>query len=239
FFAGQGEAAQQTEIYLSLLDPQGNGVAGYEGWPLGSYPTAAWPDNALVQVPAAFNVPGAVTSGKYRLVAGFRDPQTGEKTPPVELASVAVIQRTASFTRPEPSHAFPQPPQLGTHARLIGYDLAPADDGHTLVRLYWEVLQPILPPHHIFVHLDTADGQTIAQQDGPTVAAAPPGDPRAGAAPTGSWQPGEFLTTEHLLAAAPGPGDIVRVGLYDPETQIRLPVTISGQPAGDNIIVKP
>ncbi|MFN8469169.1 MAG: glycosyltransferase family 39 protein, partial [Caldilineaceae bacterium] len=110
FFAGQGEAAQQTEIYLSLLDPQGNGVAGYEGWPLAGYPTAAWPDNALVQVPAAFNVPGAVTSGKYRLVAGFRDPQTGDKTPPVELATVAVIQRAASFTRPEPGHTFPQPP---------------------------------------------------------------------------------------------------------------------------------
>ena len=195
-----------------------------------------------------------VTSGKYRLVAGFRDPQTGEKTPPVELATVAVAQRAASFTRPEPSHAFPQPPQLGTHAQLLGYDLAPAGNGRTLVRLYWEVLQPLLPPHHIFVHLDAPDGQTIAQQDGPPiaaptgqtiaqqdgprVAAAPTGDPRAGPAPTGSWQPGEFLTTEHILNATPATGDVVRVGLYDPETQVRLPVTISDQPAGDNIVVK-
>ena len=45
--------------------------------------------------------------------------------------------------------------------------------GSTLVRLYWEVLQPLLPPHHIFVHLDTPDGQTVAQQDGPPAAAAP------------------------------------------------------------------
>ena len=98
------------------------------------------------------------------------------------------------------------------------------------MRLYWEVLQPLLPPHHIFVHLDTPDGQTVAQQDGPPAAAAPPGDPRAGPAPTGSWQPGEFLTTEHLLNATPGAGDVIRVGLYDPETQVRLPVTVNGQP---------
>lgn len=239
FFGGQGEAAEQTEIYLSLLDPQGSGVAGYEGWPLPGYPTAAWPDNALVQVPVAFNVPGAVTSGRYRLVAGFRDPQTGEKTPPVDLATIDVEQRAASFTRPEPSQAFPQPPQLGTHARLLGYDLEPLGDGHTRVRLYWEVLQPLLPPHHIFVHLDTPAGQTIAQQDGPPAAVAPAGDPRAGPAPSGSWQPGEFLTTEHILNATPGPGDVVRVGLYDPATQIRLPVTVNGQQAGDNVVLKP
>lgn len=196
-----------------------------------------------MQVPVAFNVPGAVTSGKYKLVAGFRNPQTGQKTPPVELATIAVVQRAGSFTRPEPSHAFPQPPQLGTHARLLGYDLEPAangqTDGQTLVRLYWEVLQPLLPPHHIFVHLDTPDGRTVAQQDGPPAAAAPPGAPRAGPAPTGSWQPGEFLTTEHLLNATPGAGDIIRVGLYDPETQVRLPVTVNGQPAGDNVVLKP
>ena len=44
FFANQG--GEQMEMYLSLLDAQGKGVAGYEGWPLSGYPTAAWPDDA-------------------------------------------------------------------------------------------------------------------------------------------------------------------------------------------------
>jgi hypothetical protein len=124
------------------------------------------------------------------------------------------------------------PPQLGTHVRLLGYDLAGQDGGQTSVTLYWEVLQPLLPPHHIFVHLDPTGGdtpgQTLAQQDGPPATA-------AGPAPTGGWQPGEFLATQHVLAATPAPGDVLRVGLYDPVTQVRLPVTVNGQAAGDSV----
>jgi 4-amino-4-deoxy-L-arabinose transferase-like glycosyltransferase len=239
FFANQGEAAEQTEIYLSLLDEQGRGVAGYEGWPLGNYPTALWPEDALVQVPVAFSLPGALTSDKYRLVAGFRNPETGEKTAPVDLATITIVRRPASFERPAPTHAFAAPPQLGTHARLLGYDLAAAGVGPTNVRLYWEVLQPLLPPHHIFVHLDTPEGHTIGQQDGPPIAAGPTTDPRSGPAPSGSWQPGEFLTTEHTLDSTAGSGDVVRIGLYDPDTQVRLPVTVNGQPAGDNVVLQP
>jgi hypothetical protein len=239
FFANHSSDPQQTEIYLSLLDPQGAGVAGYEGWPLPGYPTVAWPEDALIQVPVVFNVPGILTSGSYRLVAGFRDPETGAKTPPIDLATVAVVQRPASFTRPAPGHPIADPPQLGTHAQLLGYDMAPIDNGQTSVRLYWEVLQPLLPPHHIFVHLDAADGQIIAQQDGPPVAAGAATDPRAGPAPSGSWQPGEFLVTEHVLNATARPGDAVRVGLYDPKTQVRLPVTVNGRAAGDNVVLQP
>jgi hypothetical protein len=150
------------------------------------------------------------------------------------------------------------PPQLGTHARLLGYDVAAVDGSQTRIRLYWEVLQPLLPPHHIFVHLDAPDGQTVAQADGPpvaaigTTAAAVPGagapgelatgalatgNLAPGAAPTGSWQPGEFLVTEHLLAVPAGEGEVLRVGLYDPRTQVRLPVTRDGAPAGDSVVL--
>ena len=140
-------------------------------------------------------------------------------------------QRAASFTRPTPAQPAAGAPQLGTHARLLGYDLVPGN-GQTTVTLYWEVLQPLLPPHHIFVHLDAAtDGQTQAQQDGPPVTA-------SGPAPTGSWQPGEFLATQHVLPATPGPGDVLRVGLYDPQTQVRLPVTVDGQAAGDSVALQ-
>ena len=106
------------------------------------------------------------------------------------------------------------------------------------MRLYWEVLQPLLPPHHIFVHLDAPDGRTVAQQDGPPIAAGPATDPRSGPAPSGSWQPGEFLTTEHILNSTMGSGDVVRVGLYNPDTQVRLPVTVNGQAAGDNVVLQ-
>lgn len=231
FLADRSSDPVERAVYVSLLDPQGQGVAGYAGWPLPEYPTAAWPKGALAQVPVSFFVPGSLTTGEYTLVAGFVEPASGAKTPPVELARVQVKQRAASFSRPTPQHPFDPPPQVGTHARLLGYDLDQGSDGSVAVRLYWEVLQPLLPPHHIFVHLDDADGRTVAQQDGPPVGA-------DGPAPTGSWQPGEFLTTTHPL---PGPlpeGSVLRVGLYDPTTDIRLPVTRNGQPAGDNVVLK-
>ncbi len=228
FFYNRAGDGADRQIYLSLLDSSGAGVAGYEGWPLPSYPTSALSEGAAVQVPVAFYLPGSLPSGQYRLAAGFLDPAGGSKTPPVELAALSVQQRVGSFTRPSPSHPFADPPQLGTHAHLLGYDLAETADGQTEVTLYWEVLQPLLPPHHIFVHLDAADGQTVTQQDGPPVTA-------AGPAPTGSWQPGEFLATVHRLGASPAPGTALRVGLYDPVTQVRLPVTVNGAPAGDSV----
>lgn len=230
FFANASSEPPEQQIYASLLDASGSGVAGYEGWPLPAWPTNAWPPGALAQVPMAFNLPGSLVSGEYRLVAGFLDPATGAKTPPAELAPLVVEQRTGSFTRPTPAHTLASPPQLGTHARLLGYDLASAES-ETVVTLYWEVLQPLLPPHHIFVHLDAADGQTREQQDGPPANA-------AGPAPTGSWQPGEFLTTQHTLPAVRGPGDVLRVGLYDPTTQVRLPVMVGEQAAGDAVVLQ-
>jgi hypothetical protein len=236
FFAKERRSEEEAAIYVSLLDSQGAGVAGYEGWPLGGYPPPVWPENALVQAPVAFDLPGSLASGSYRLVAGFIDPATGEKTPPVELSTLAVRQRAASFTRPTPEVTFSDPPQLGTHARLLGYDIREQGEQgeQTFVRLYWEILQPLLPPHHIFVHLDAPDGQTIAQQDGPPVGVGEAGA-QAQPAPTGSWQPGEFLVTEHLLRAPLGEDRSMRVGLYDPVSQARLPVTMGGQAVGDSV----
>ena len=98
--------------------------------------------------------------------------------------------------------------------------------GDTLIRLYWEVSQPLLPPHHLFVHADDAGGMTLAQQDGPPVTV-------TGPAPSGSWQPGEFLVTEHRLRVPPGAA--VRVGIYESVSTVRLPVTVEGQPAGDSV----
>ena len=231
FLANASSAPPERQIYVSLLDANGAGVAGYTGWPLPEYPTQTWPPGALVQTPVAFFVPGTLSTGDYRLVAGFSDPATGAQSPPVALTTLPVRQRTGSFTQPAPPQRLADVPQIGTHARLAGYDRETASDGSIHLQLYWEILQPLLPPHHIFVHADNPEGVTVAQQDGPPLAL-------DGPAPTGSWQPGEFLTTIHTL---PPPGDgatVLRVGLYDPVTQVRLPVTVAGQAAGDSVALR-
>jgi hypothetical protein len=101
------------------------------------------------------------------------------------------------------------------------------------VSLYWEVLQTLLPPHDIFVHVNTAEGTTIAQHDGePLVGNVP--------APSGSWLPGEYLVTQHRMVVSNGHATIpdplafeIQAGLYEPSSGVRLPATIQGQPIGD------
>jgi hypothetical protein len=121
--------------------------------------------------------------------------------------------------------------QIGTHARLLGYDLA--EEGTTVqLTLYWEVLQTLLPPHQVFVHLDGPDGTLLDQDDGV------PGE-QAIAAPSGTWLPGEIIIDPHVLAKpADLPADaVIRVGLYVPQTGVRLPIIVDGQAKGDAIVL--
>lgn len=226
FLQSQADGPQPRSLYVSLLDGDGNGVAGYEGWPLPDYGAGLLNRDELLRLPVRFFVPGLIGSGDYRLAAGFVDAASGVKSAPVTLGQVRIEQRRASFDRRTPTHLLPAPAQFGTHALLYGYDMDETAAGDTLIRLYWEVVQPLLPPHHIFVHADDTGGATLAQQDGPPVTV-------TGPAPSGSWQPGEFLVTEHRLRVPQETA--VTVGIYEPAGTVRLPVTVDGQPAGDSV----
>ncbi len=231
FWQNQAAALADQHLYVSLLDERGAGVAGWEGWPLPAYPLSQWQAGALVRTPVTFLIPATIVSGKYRLVAGLLDPINGTKQPPVTLGSTVVQQRMATFTPTSPPIVLESPAQFGTHAQLLGYDLQ-QDDDQIVLALYWQVLQPILPAHHIFMHLDNAAGATLAQADG---------EPQTAAelAPTGSWQAGEFLVTHHRLITTgiTDPTVVLRVGLYLPETEVRLPLSIAGTPAGDALVI--
>jgi hypothetical protein len=226
FLQAQVDAPSNRLLYVSLLDPQGKGVAGYEGWPLSGVIPPALIDGELLQIPVRFFTPSALSSGTYRLVVGFQDEETGMKTPPVALGTIRLEQRRALFTGQPPAVRLPSPAQFGSHVLLEGYTIEPFGDNRVVLRLHWQVIQPLLPPHHIFVHVETNDGVILAQQDGPPVT-------DAGPAPTGSWQPGEFLVTTHVVQAQTGA--VLKVGLYNPVTLVRLPVTVNGEPIGDSV----
>ncbi len=244
FLQNRNQAPPQRHLYLSILDDDGEGVGGWEGWSLPTYPTETWPEGALVQVPISLHVPAALADGAYELIVGLLDPQTGAKSPPVSLGDLSVKQRRADFSQPDTQTAMEPPVQFGTHAALIGYDSAiDTNEGKLYLTLHWQVNQTLLPSHHIFVHLDNEFGETIAQDDGPPVTA-------AGRAPTGSWLPSEFVSTLHtvtlpeavLSEAVLSEGDLpedmqLRVGIYNPDGNIRLPASIDGQPSGDSTVL--
>lgn len=216
------------ELYVSILDGRGNGIAGWQGWPFPQYRTNTWASGALVQIPVQVYLPADIDAGKYTLVAGFIEPQTDNKPTPSNLNHVTISRRPTTYARPTTQFQFIPSPTFGTHATLIGYHVA--QTANTLqLDLSWEILQPLLPAHHIFVHLLDESGQQIAQTDG---------EPQTSTerAPTGSWLPGEFLVTHHSLQIPTdaSPPFTIQVGLYLPATWERLPVTIAGAIVGDN-----
>lgn len=216
-------------VYVSLRTKDGISVAGWEGWPLPAYPTTTWSQGALVRVPIRFDLPATLTTQEYRLVAGLLGPTNGVKSSPLDLGTIRITQREARFVADTPPHSIDPPAQFGSHAFLYGYALTLSEQAIEL-ELYWKLTQTLLPRHNIFVHLDTAEGVTVAQSDSaPTTA--------AGAAPSGSWLPGEYLVTQHTLARPPGEELRIRVGLYNPVTGVRLPVSSAGQPVGDAVTV--
>lgn len=231
FWQKQTASTADQHLYLSLLATDGAGLAGWAGWPLPDYPMHAWPAGALVQTPTTFLVPATVPAGTYQLVAGLLEPTSGAKGPPVALGAVTVYQRTANFTPPYPTIPLPEVVQFGTHVQLLGYDLQAHEDQITIT-LYWHVLQSLLPPHQLFVHLDSPEGVTLAQTD------EIPQDAN-GPAPTGSWQPGEYLVTQHTLAATAlrDSANVLRIGLYVPATGARLPISRAGAPIGDALLL--
>jgi hypothetical protein len=223
--------ARDLGLYVSLVDAAGVGQAGWEGWPLPAFPTTAWLEGQLAQLPVSLDLSAALEAGTYRLLAGFVDTATGAKSDPVTLAGFAVVRRPAGFTAPPSPYLLPAPIQFGTHVELIGYDVAAISTGLTIT-LTWHVLQPLLPSHHIFVHAADAAGQVIAQADGAPVTA-------QGRAPSGSWLPGEYLQTLHTLA--PNGTDEraveLHVGLYLPATEVRLPAATQGRVFGDAAVL--
>ena len=92
-----------------------------------------------------------------------------------------------------------------------------------LLSLAWRSLQPVDYDYQVFVHLLDAQGHKVAQRDG---------QPVQWLRPTSTWQPGEEISDRYgiLLSADIVPGTYtVAVGLYDPVTGQRLPVSAGPQ----------
>ena len=105
--------------------------------------------------------------------------------------------------------------------RLAGYSLTQetAPGGEILLALRWESLRPVEYDYQVFVHLLDKRGERIAQRDG---------QPVQWMRPTSTWQPGEEIIDRYGMTLPddlpPGRYTIV-VGLYDPVTGQRLPVS--------------
>jgi len=105
--------------------------------------------------------------------------------------------------------------------RLEGYALTQQarPGGELLLALRWESLRPVDYNYHVFVHLLNANDEKLAQRDG---------QPVQWMRPTSTWQPGEEIIDRYGLWLPPDlpvGSYTIAVGLYDPVSGQRLPVS--------------
>jgi 4-amino-4-deoxy-L-arabinose transferase-like glycosyltransferase len=179
------------------------------------YPTSWWQSGETVLDWRSIQVPVGVGSGPAELWLRAGD------DPGVHLADVTIEAIDRLLTQPPTQHAAQG--QLGDIVELVGFDLGAelhSDQPVDLV-LVWRVLKRTDVDYAVFTHVLGADGQLVAQHDGTPGT----GHPEPGQRPSSGWIVSEYLQDEHhlewLVPDYQGPAT-VEVGLYDPQTGIRL-----------------
>jgi hypothetical protein len=103
----------------------------------------------------------------------------------------------------------------GIELQAVAFSPQAAADDRVTVSLTWCSRSSIGRSYKVFVHLYAADGRLVSQHD-----AVPVNELR----PTWSWEAGEQVVDRHGLWVPKGISESLRlvVGLYDPETNVRL-----------------
>ncbi len=123
----------------------------------------------------------------------------------------------------------------GNRPAAVGQGEVVAVPGEELpLTLYWQATGPQAGQLHVFVHIVGEDGQRFAPADGPPVAGL------EGALPMDHWPVGETLPDRRMLPLPAGlaPGLYrLEVGLYEPATGDRLPVTAAEGRTADGALI--
>ncbi len=134
----------------------------------------------------------------------------------IPLGSIAV-PKDDSLTGSEPLAI-----TFANSIQLNGFSTNEPQSGENLdVTLFWQADEPTVENYVVFVHLLDENGQLMTNHDGV---------PGNGRFPTTTWQSGIIIQDNHTLPLPPNmpPGTYrIKVGLYQPETGDRLPLTNS------------
>ncbi|MFN2138507.1 MAG: glycosyltransferase family 39 protein [Candidatus Promineifilaceae bacterium] len=122
-----------------------------------------------------------------------------------------------------PNNAIVTEAQFGPDIQLYGYEIGETSADSLPITLHWLATGQPADSFLVFLHLVDDSGAIISQVD-----RVPVEDLR----PTSGWREGEILSDTILLALPPAvtPGTFrLNVGLYNPDTGQRLPVTVNGE----------
>jgi hypothetical protein len=210
---------QAFDVALTLETSEGD-VSERWTFPLSpDWPTSEWPAHALVWGYYPLSVPPSVPTGTYALRLNLIDQTTGDvQAQGATLGTVAVTDQLCVF--PTPPGATKMNAVFDSRLRLLGYEVK-RDGDYLLVKLYWRSDQRMNVDYKVFVHVfDPETTRPVAQDDS---------RPHRGAYPTNLWGPGEVMEDPIPISLAEAPPGTygLAVGVYDPATMERLPVTTS------------
>ena len=177
----------------------------------------AIPAGAFIGAQYSLRIPTDISPGIYRLSVAPLSASDGSTGQLFALpASIEITLRERQFEPPPAQHTLAA--SFGDVLALTGYDLALEQDTLQLV-LHWRALGTINVDYKYFVHL-WRDGEIVTQVD--TM-------PAAYSYPTSWWAPHEYFSDAvqiDMSALIPG-CYLLTVGVYEPETNVRLPAYLS------------
>jgi hypothetical protein len=192
-----------------------------------------WRADLIVRDDVSLDVLVGTPPGDYALQAVMVDTRNGYEVPSTGGLSASLgTAALGGVTLPRDAPVRPASlamehvldAGLGESIRLLGYDVAGSSRaGETLTfTAYWHCLRPLDRRYRVFINLLNPSGEVVAASDA---------DPADGFYPTDAWTTDEVIRDPHRLTfaderAAEAVG--LEIGLYDPATGERLPVTLAG-----------
>lgn len=198
---------------------------------------AEWPGNTLLMTPSGLYFPPEIAPGQYQLtwrvlsgeqVVGARPfwrpwSTAQNKSGVVEVVAWPLITDL-------PTGITPADATFGPAISLHGYALDQPTPEQLDLTLVWQAKDAPINPALVFVHLVSAEtGEIVAQED------RVPGN---NLRPPNGWRKGEVITDTFTLRlpANAEPGQYaLKIGFYNPDDGVRLPVLANGAAQADDL----
>ncbi|HVU12751.1 MAG TPA: hypothetical protein VHD90_15840 [Phototrophicaceae bacterium] len=195
-------------VKVSLKNDQGE-TAIWTGQPINNvYSADQWANGEILADHARWIIPREQSSGIYSLILS-----NGNIS--IALGSINVAGMPRLFDPPVIGHVTNV--NFGNKIAIYGYNIH-TDNTNLSLEIIWKTLDNMDTDYKVFVHLVDRSGVILTQRDAM---------PQGNAYPTSLWLPGEYIVDTYELPIAAN-GYQLQVGLYDPDSAVRLPI-LDGQ----------
>jgi len=223
-------------LFLQLVNDRDEILYQYDGAPYaGRYPTRAWQPNTPFVDPYLLTATPPTTTTLATLILGFYPFGAPNQRLAVVDATGAplgdrLVLGQVRLLPHAPTPAADVTPlahwAAGIALLAAQVDEQTAQPGTVHVQLRWQTSQLLPRNYTVFVQFLDAAGAVVGQHDG---------QPQTGNAPTTTWLVNEPIIDPHA-ATVTAPWQRLIVGLYDPQTGVRLPL-LAGSDQPDFVVI--